>query len=67
MKTGLEKKKLPNSLIGYLLTRLFVPYFMANPPAPTALAIATEEASPRGNTLPPSLVGDFDQNEKLAA
>ncbi len=65
MKIGLQKKKFLNSLKGYLLTLLLVVHFIANPLATTTMA--TEEASPSGSTLPPSLVGDFDQNEKLAA
>ncbi len=59
MKMGLEKKKLPYSFIVHLLTLLLVLYFMSNPLATTTMA--TEEASPRGSTLPPSLVGDSDQ------
>jgi hypothetical protein len=66
MKIGLEKKKLPNNLIGYLLTLLLVVYFMANPLAHTALA-CYRRGQPQGQRTPPSLVGDFDQNEKLAA
>jgi hypothetical protein len=66
MKIGLEKKKLPNSLKGYLLTLLLVLYFMANPLA-TIQPWLPKRPAPGNTPPPPSLVGDFDQNEKLAA